>query len=64
VKRMLSVIVNPNRYRSKASEAFFEKILPQFSNFRLLQEEAVGGLGKVDASEERHSPEPKESLSL
>ena len=32
VKRMLSVIVNPNRYRSKAAEAFSTEILPQFAN--------------------------------
>lgn len=31
VKRMLSVIVNPNRYRSKAAEAFSREILPQFA---------------------------------
>ncbi|MBD1921137.1 LysR family transcriptional regulator [Microcoleus sp. FACHB-831] len=31
IKRMLSVIVNPNRYRSKAAEAFSREILPQFA---------------------------------
>jgi DNA-binding transcriptional LysR family regulator len=31
VKRMLSVIVNPNRYSSKAAEAFSREILPIFS---------------------------------
>ncbi len=31
VKRMLSVVVNPNRYRSKAAEAFSREILPQFA---------------------------------
>lgn len=31
VKRILSVIINPNRYRTKAAEAFIEEILPQFS---------------------------------
>ncbi|MBD2040106.1 LysR family transcriptional regulator [Microcoleus sp. FACHB-672] len=31
VKRMLSVIYNPNRYRSKAAEAFSHEILPQFA---------------------------------
>jgi DNA-binding transcriptional LysR family regulator len=34
VKRMLSVIVNPNRYRSKAAQAFMDKILPQFSTYK------------------------------
>ena len=32
VKRTLSVIVNPNRYCSKAAEAFSAEILPEFSN--------------------------------
>ncbi len=31
IKRMLSVIVNPNRYQSKAAEAFSRDILPQFA---------------------------------
>ena len=31
VKRTLSVIINPNRYCSKAAEAFSKEILPQFS---------------------------------
>jgi DNA-binding transcriptional LysR family regulator len=31
VKRMLSVIVNPHRYRSKAAEAFSKEILPEFT---------------------------------
>lgn len=32
VKRTLSVIINPSRYRSKAAEAFMHEILPAFSN--------------------------------
>jgi hypothetical protein len=28
---VLSVIINPNRYRSKASAAFIREVLPQFS---------------------------------
>ncbi|MBU6228087.1 MAG: LysR family transcriptional regulator [Cyanobacteria bacterium REEB459] len=35
VNRTLSVIFNPNRYRSKAAEAFTEEILPQFTNLPL-----------------------------
>ncbi|MGF1535913.1 MAG: LysR family transcriptional regulator [Elainellaceae cyanobacterium] len=31
VTRILSVIINPNRYLSKAAEAFVKEILPQFS---------------------------------
>jgi DNA-binding transcriptional LysR family regulator len=34
VNRTLSVIINPNRYRSKAAEAFTQEILPQFSNYK------------------------------
>ncbi len=33
VKRTLAVIINPNRYRSKAAEAFIQEILPQFSSY-------------------------------
>jgi DNA-binding transcriptional LysR family regulator len=33
VKRMLSVIINPNRYRSKAAEAFCRDILPKFASY-------------------------------
>ncbi|MGB7086030.1 MAG: LysR family transcriptional regulator [Phormidesmis sp.] len=35
VKRTLSVIFNPNRYRSKAAEAFTKEILPQFTDREL-----------------------------
>ncbi|MDY7021240.1 MAG: LysR family transcriptional regulator [Cyanobacteriota bacterium] len=35
VHRMLSVIVNPNRYQSKAAEAFSRDILPKFSTQKL-----------------------------
>jgi DNA-binding transcriptional LysR family regulator len=34
VNRVLSVIYNPNRYRSKAAQAFSEEILPQFATHR------------------------------
>lgn len=34
VTRVLSVIFNPNRYRSKAAEAFTKEILPQFSTYK------------------------------
>lgn len=33
VNRTLSVIINPNRYRSKAAEAFSQEILPQFATY-------------------------------
>jgi DNA-binding transcriptional LysR family regulator len=36
VRRTLSVIYNPNRYRSKAAEAFIKEILPKFSTCHAL----------------------------
>ena len=33
IERMLYVIVNPNRYRSKAAEAFAQEILPSFTTY-------------------------------
>ena len=32
IRRTLSVIVNSNRYRSKAAEAFIQEILPHFAS--------------------------------
>jgi DNA-binding transcriptional LysR family regulator len=37
VQRTLAVIINPNRYCSKAAEAFSQEILPQFSNHEQFQ---------------------------
>ncbi|MEB3310475.1 MAG: LysR family transcriptional regulator [Snowella sp.] len=33
VRRTLHVILNPNRYRSKAAEAFIQEVLPPFGSF-------------------------------
>lgn len=33
IKRMLAVIVNPNRYRSKAAAAFCQEVLPKFTTY-------------------------------
>ncbi|NJO41645.1 MAG: LysR family transcriptional regulator [Cyanobacteria bacterium CRU_2_1] len=55
VHRTLSVIINPNRYRSKAAEAFIHEILPQFATY------------KPPASEEpveQSTAEPVDSRSL
>jgi hypothetical protein len=43
VRRMLSVIINPNRYQSKAAEAFIRDILPLFSthDFNFSPKESV-----------------------
>lgn len=38
IKRVLSVISNPTRYRSKATDAFFREILPMFSGRPPLKE--------------------------
>lgn len=57
VKRMLSVIVNPNRYRSKAAQAFVDKILPQFSTYKPGEE-------AIERVVENGVGEPTEPLSL
>ena len=49
VKRMLSVIVNPHRYRSKAAEAFSREILPEFAS-HVWKETAVGPLAIATAT--------------
>lgn len=35
IKRTLSLITNPNRYRSRAADTFCREILPQFATFEL-----------------------------
>jgi DNA-binding transcriptional LysR family regulator len=57
IKRTLSLILNPNRYRSKASEIFISKILPQLSTLtanidflRTLSEENIPSLPPVEVS--------------
>ncbi len=52
VKRMLWVMVNPNRYRSKAAEAFSREILPQF-----------GAAPKWFEDEAGHSPEVESAIA-
>ncbi|HEY9846997.1 MAG TPA: LysR family transcriptional regulator, partial [Candidatus Caenarcaniphilales bacterium] len=42
IKRILSVIFNPNRYRSKAAETFTREILPKFSSLKTAQALLVG----------------------
>jgi DNA-binding transcriptional LysR family regulator len=46
ITRTLSVISNPNRYRSKAAEAFTREILPQFSSYNLDAHAENGGVIK------------------
>jgi DNA-binding transcriptional LysR family regulator len=41
IKRPLSLILNPNRYRSKASEIFIEEVLPQLANQEALLAEEL-----------------------
>ena len=38
VTRILSLICNPNRYRSKAAEAFSKEILPSFATYSAIKE--------------------------
>ncbi|MBF2003759.1 MAG: LysR family transcriptional regulator [Synechococcales cyanobacterium C42_A2020_086] len=51
VNRTLSVIFNPNRYRSKAAEAFTQEILPQFSTCK-----PASASDKVEPLSEHHVP--------
>jgi DNA-binding transcriptional LysR family regulator len=46
VQRMLSVIVNPNRYRSKAAESFSREILPLFATHGRMVEPENAGIGE------------------
>jgi DNA-binding transcriptional LysR family regulator len=57
IKRTLSLILNPNRYRSKASEIFIAKILPQLSTLTAnidflstLSEEGMSTLSSAEAN--------------
>lgn len=52
IKRMLSVIINPNRYRSKAADAFWREIMPGFTNMPLNLEKR----SKEDKSSKPSSP--------
>jgi DNA-binding transcriptional LysR family regulator len=50
VQRTLSAIVNPNRYRSKAADAFCSEILPQFTSYTWNSETMNGKKGKAQAA--------------
>ena len=41
VTRVLSLICNPNRYRSKAAEAFSNEILPHFATYSAIKDKEV-----------------------
>ena len=59
VNRTLSVIFNPNRYRSKAAEAFTREILPQFTNRDIefkKENRKNNGVGRTPQIEESRSP--------
>ena len=53
VRRTLSVIINPHRYRSKAAEAFIKEILPLFSDGSKLD-----GLDKIYKDNLNYYQEP------
>jgi DNA-binding transcriptional LysR family regulator len=44
VTRILSLICNPNRYRSKAAEAFSNEILPQFATYAAKENKELASL--------------------
>jgi DNA-binding transcriptional LysR family regulator len=46
IQRTLSAIVNPNRYRSKAADAFCNEILPQFTSYAWNSETMNGKKGR------------------
>ncbi|MCY7386219.1 MAG: LysR family transcriptional regulator [Microcoleus sp. CAN_BIN18] len=52
VTRILSLIYNPNRYRSKAAEAFSNEILPSFATYSTIQDKreasAIDDLGLIE----------------
>ena len=50
VRRTLSVVLNPNRYRSKAAEAFISQVLPQFSTH---PEYLLSGTSSASAAREK-----------
>ncbi len=50
VKRTLWVMVNPNRYRSKAAEAFSREMLPQFGAAPKWLEDEAGHSPKVESA--------------
>ncbi|MFM6188645.1 MAG: LysR family transcriptional regulator [Planktothrix sp.] len=58
VKRMLSVIVNPNRYQSKAAEAFSQDILPLFAppDWKLKTDNLSQNAAKLSANFETFIP--------
>lgn len=55
IQRTLSVIVNSNRYRSKAAEAFIKEILPQFSS-----ESYISSLEQLSKKDKSFLPPPVE----
>ena len=61
IDRMLSVIVNPSRYRSKAAEAFTKEILPQFTQLPLDLEQRPKERDKAQKSAEVANPDVSKS---
>ena len=65
VNRMLSVIFNPNRYRSKAAQAFLDEILPQFSLYKNQVAAAAESIpDPVSEGQEGNHKKPGESSPL
>ncbi|MEC4806456.1 MAG: LysR family transcriptional regulator [Jaaginema sp. PMC 1079.18] len=59
VKRTLSVIINPNRYRSKAAEAFLKEILPEFAEAKGLEVKSKAHIAAEEDLEAVSSPTAK-----
>ncbi|EDZ93144.1 MAG: LysR family transcriptional regulator [Limnospira sp. PMC 1291.21] len=56
ITRMLSVIYNPNRYRSKAASAFMQEILPNFSSTQLPPENLEISVVEVNEATSEQMP--------
>ncbi len=63
VKRMLWAIVNPNRYRSKAAEAFCREILPQFGDAPKWFEDETGEYSEEESLQTDDSSKTSEEAS-
>jgi len=64
VNRMLSVIFNPNRYRSKAAQAFLNEILPQFSLYKSQVAAAESIPDPASEAKEGNRKKPGESSAV
>lgn len=64
ITRILSLIYNPNRYRSKAAEIFGREILPQFATFKLTKDAQAKEIKEAPPDPELAAPAPAEVTPL